>query len=334
MTRVSPQDLHVAVIGAGGNQASEFIDLRGSGTSSLVAVEIDEGARRRVSRLGHRTYASTDELLKDELIDAAYIAVPHHHHAPLAAQLLQHGVTVLEEKPFAVTNDEANALIALSASTGTPVFTTAQRPFKHTFRQLLSSLHVLGDIYSYTYDYTLSLASQTTGWRSSWTAARGGVMLDMAYHQLDVITLLLGPQKVEAAQVGYCYRESWVERLEDAGTILTATGDGRCTGRITTHRHAHAKSEQLVLYGSDAVAVMDARQLRIYDRKGSVRWLVNEPGGAQSAVRAMFQEYLANRRSPIYWRPHMERHRSVVECLDRAYEFASLERDYQEVHNA
>lgn len=332
MTRTRPQDLHLAIVGVGGQQASEFIGLYARSRPEIVAVDIDDVARQRVSSLGYRTFASISELLSNEIVDAAYIAVPHQDHAEIAAKFLEHGVTVLEEKPFAVRSEEADVLMNLSDRAQTPVFTTAQRPFRHTSLQLQGSLRRLGEIYSYSYTYSLSLPVRTTGWRSTWAAARGGVMLDMAYHQLDLVSLLLGPQSVDAAQVSYCYDETRSERLEDSSTILTSTLDGRCAGQITTNRHAHAKSEQLTLYGTEAVAVMSASQLRIYNRDGSLQWTVDETGGAQATVRAMYQEYLANRNNPGYWIPHMARHRHVVACLEQAYALVSLPENVKEAH--
>lgn len=330
MTRTRLQDIHLAIIGAGGHQASEFMGLYPHSRPELVAVDIDATARRHANSLGYMAFASISEMLANGHVDAAYVAVPHQDHAAIATQLLEYGVTVLEEKPFAVTAEEADALMDLSNRTQTPVFTTAQRPFRHTSLQLLGSLHGLGEIYSYSYTYSLSLPARTKGWRSTWSAARGGVMLDMAYHQLDLVSLLLGPQTVDAAQVSYCYGETRTERLEDSSTILTSTLDGKCTGQITTNRHAHAKSEQLILYGTEAVAVMDAAQLRVYNRDGSLQWTVDEVGGPQTATRAMYQEYLANRGLPNYWIPHMARHRQVVACLDQAYALVSVAQSLKE----
>ncbi|GHD26410.1 Gfo/Idh/MocA family protein [Nocardiopsis kunsanensis] len=331
---LNPKNIHMAVIGAGGHQASEFFSLYAQSSAVVSAVDTDETARQRTLQLGYRAFASTEELLDEEKVDAAYIAVPHQFHAEIAAALVKRGVTVLEEKPFAVTTMEADALLDIATRKNTPVFTMAQRPFRHTSLQLLASLGSLGDIYSYTYDYSLSLPARTTGWRSRWSTARGGVMLDMAYHQLDLVTFLLGQQSVEAAQISYCYGETRAERLEDTSTILTRSPNGLCTGRITTNRHAHAKSEQLTLYGTRGVAVVDTPKLRLFDRDGSIRWFVEEPNGFQVTTRVMCQEYLANRRNPAYWLPHMQRHRHVVECLDRAYALLAEDRGLEEAQYA
>ncbi len=320
---VSNQNLYplqLAVIGAGGKQAAEFLTHYSPG-KEIAAVDIDIEARRRTEGMGLQTFASTSEMLEKSKInvEVAYLAVPHEYHTELAIQLLSKGISVLKEKPFAVTSKEARELFQIASEKSTPVFTTAHRPFRLIGRQLKSSLHLLGQVYAYTYEYSLSIPSRTSGWRSKWTSARGGVMLDMAYHQLDFIVWLLGEQKIESAQIAYCYGETEAEQLEDTSTILTSSISGNGVGRIITNRHAHKKIELLTLYGSQGIAVMSDSILHIFDRQGNLRWEVCEPQGGQWPIKAMYQEYLSNRNNPLYWLSHMERHMHIVDCLTEAY---------------
>ncbi|PHM71192.1 Gfo/Idh/MocA family oxidoreductase [Xenorhabdus sp. KJ12.1] len=320
---VSNSNLHplqLAVIGAGGKQAAEFL-THYSREKVIAAVDIDNEARRRTEGMGLQTFSSISEMLEKSKInvEVAYLAVPHERHTELAIQLLSKGISVLKEKPFAVTCREARELFQIASEQSTPVFTTTYRPFRLIGRQLKSSLHLLGQVYAYTYEYSLSIPDRTSGWRSKWTSARGGVMLDMAYHQLDFIVWLLGEQKIESAQIAYCYGETEVEQLEDTSTILTSSISGNSAGRIITNRHAHQKIELLTLYGSQGIAVMSDSILHIFDRQGNLRWEVREPQGGQWAIKTMYQEYLSNRNNPLYWLPHMERHVHIVDCLTEAY---------------
>ncbi|OKO99367.1 putative oxidoreductase [Xenorhabdus eapokensis] len=312
--------LQLAIIGAGGKQAAEFLTHYSRG-KVIAAVDIDIEARHRTEKMGLQTFASISEMFEKSKInvEVAYLAVPHEYHTELAIQLLSKGISVLKEKPFAVTSKEARELFQIASEKSTPVFTTAHRPFRLIGRQLKSSLHLLGQVYAYTYEYSLSIPGRTSGWRSKWTSARGGVMLDMAYHQLDFIVWLLGEQKIESAQIAYCYGETEAEQLEDTSTILTSSISGNGTGRIITNRHAHQKIELLTLYGSKGIAVMSDSILHVFDRQGNLRWEVREPQGGQWTIKTMHQEYLSNRNNPLYWLPHMERHMHIVDCLTEAY---------------
>src|SRR5215212_5621243 len=52
-----------------------------------------------------------DDLLANAAVDAVYIAVPHHLHAPLTIQAANAGKHILVEKPIAITLADADAMI-------------------------------------------------------------------------------------------------------------------------------------------------------------------------------------------------------------------------------
>jgi len=65
-----------------------------------------------------KAYGSYEELLADPDIEAVYIPLPNHLHAPLSMQAAEAGKHVLCEKPIALSADEARRLIAVRDRTG------------------------------------------------------------------------------------------------------------------------------------------------------------------------------------------------------------------------
>lgn len=63
-------------------------------------------------------FGSYQEMLDSGKVDAVYIGLPNHLHAPWSIKSLQAGVHVLCEKPFTTSLDEADAMIATSKETG------------------------------------------------------------------------------------------------------------------------------------------------------------------------------------------------------------------------
>jgi xylose dehydrogenase (NAD/NADP) len=59
-------------------------------------------------------FGSYQEMLDSGKVDAVYISLPNHLHAEWTIRALQAGVHVLCEKPFAVTLDEVDRMIAAS----------------------------------------------------------------------------------------------------------------------------------------------------------------------------------------------------------------------------
>jgi predicted dehydrogenase len=91
--------------------------IRSSQRGQLVAV-----ASRDFSKA--KSYANTWDIphpfgsyldmLNSGLIDAVYVSLPNHLHAEWSIQAMQAGVHVLCEKPFAITLDEVDRMIATS----------------------------------------------------------------------------------------------------------------------------------------------------------------------------------------------------------------------------
>lgn len=65
-----------------------------------------------------RAYGSYEALLNDPEIDVIYNSLPNHLHAEWTIKALRAGKHVLCEKPFALTLDEVDAVIAASKETG------------------------------------------------------------------------------------------------------------------------------------------------------------------------------------------------------------------------
>jgi len=63
-------------------------------------------------------FGSYQEMLDSGAVDAVYISLPNHLHAEWTIRALQAGVHVLCEKPFAITLDEVDRMIAASRESG------------------------------------------------------------------------------------------------------------------------------------------------------------------------------------------------------------------------
>ncbi len=65
-----------------------------------------------------QAFGSYEELLNSDAVDAVYISLPNHLHAEWTVKALRAGKHVLCEKPFALTVEEVDQMIAASRESG------------------------------------------------------------------------------------------------------------------------------------------------------------------------------------------------------------------------
>ncbi len=102
--------IQVAVIGVGHRGQTNLHHLLRRPDIQVVAVcDVDQSHRQRAKRLIDQTYSTTDtkayeafgDLIADELIDAAVLAVPDHWHALIAIACAEAGIDLYGEPPLA-----------------------------------------------------------------------------------------------------------------------------------------------------------------------------------------------------------------------------------------
>ena len=95
--------------------------MRNARRCEVVAIASrDAGAASKVaSELGiPRAHGSYEALLADDEVDAVYIPLPNHLHAPWTLAAIEAGKHVLCEKPLALSVDDATEMAAAARSAG------------------------------------------------------------------------------------------------------------------------------------------------------------------------------------------------------------------------
>ena len=149
-----------------------------------------------------RTVADPIALAADPDIDLLVISTPNETHFPLARAALEAGKHVVIDKPFAVTTDEADGLIALAKARGRMLTVFQNRRWDGDFRTVRALVESgrLGDIMlcEMSWDrFRLDL-------RDSWKDAGGegtGLFFDLGSHLIDQALLLFGPPEAIAADL-------------------------------------------------------------------------------------------------------------------------------------
>jgi predicted dehydrogenase len=150
-----------------------------------------------------KTYEDAAELIASEKLDLVHVCTPPGSHVPLATIAMRAGVTVLTEKPTALSLAELDALAEVERETGVSVLTVFQHRFGRAARRLaeLAKDGSLGrplvatcETLWYRGDSYFDLP-----WRGRWAVEGGGPTMGHGIHQFDVLLAVLGPwQSVSA----------------------------------------------------------------------------------------------------------------------------------------
>jgi predicted dehydrogenase len=201
-----PKRLRHVVIGAGAGIFGTHRRALEIETAELVAVsDINtELGQQRADELGCSFYADHRTMLTETTADVAVILTPHPYHAAIAIDCFDTGCHVLVEKPMAVQVSEADAMIAAADNAQRLLAVNFQQRFRPEIiaaRRLIQD-GLLGDIQHVDMLATWPRTARYfkfAGWRGTWSGEGGGVLMNQAPHDLDLICHLVGaPEKVTA----------------------------------------------------------------------------------------------------------------------------------------
>jgi predicted dehydrogenase len=168
--------------------------------SALVAVMRRDAAKAADYARRHgvpRWYGDAEALLRDPEVDAVYVATPpssHRHYAGLAAAA---GKPVYVEKPMAIDHGECRAMIDACRAAGVPLVTAYYRRALPRFARIKALVDegAIGAVRAATICVHRGFVPPPgeRPWRIDPAVAGGGLFVDLASHQLDLLDWILGP---------------------------------------------------------------------------------------------------------------------------------------------
>lgn len=168
---------------------------------ALLAAVCGRGGPRRdafAARWGIASRSSAAEMAERDGVEAVVIATPHPLHREHASECLEAGLHVLVEKPMALTLDDCDAMCDAAARAGRSLGVVAQRRWYPSCRRVREAIDAgklgtpaLGQVVMLGWRDEAYYRSDP--WRGSWASEGGGVLVNQAPHQLDLISWYMGP---------------------------------------------------------------------------------------------------------------------------------------------
>ncbi|GAA3435110.1 Gfo/Idh/MocA family protein [Kutzneria kofuensis] len=220
-----------AIVGTGAIANAHAAAVRAAGDrADLVAVVDIDRDRARAFADEHGVpgvYPSLTALLAEEAVDLVHLCTPPRQHAPLAIECLDAGVTVLVEKPPALSLAEMDELVAAERRSNAHVATVFQHRFGSAAVRLrrLTAAEQLGrpllatcaTLWYRDDDYF------AVPWRGSWDSEGGGPTMGHGIHQFDLLLSVLGPWTEVRALAA---RQARAVRTEDVSMALVTFASG------------------------------------------------------------------------------------------------------------
>ena len=212
----------VGVGGMGRNHVKAVTDIKGS---TLVAVSdvVAKTAKAVGEEYGVPYFTDHRKMLDEVKLDAITIATPHPQHAPVAVDAMNAKKHVFTEKPMASTVSDCDKMIAAAKKNRVKLSVMYQQRTR-AVNQKAKSLIKSGKIGSLVRVNMIAANMRTQayynsgGWRGTWEFEGGGVLLNQAPHQIDLLLWLTGlPKRVTGLVSTFAHK---IEVEDTASAIL------------------------------------------------------------------------------------------------------------------
>lgn len=168
--------------------------------NSLFCAVFDRDIRRAqefASQYGVNAWDNISEMIKTEGIQVVSICTPHPAHAAVAVEAARAGCHILVEKPLASNLRDCDAILAAAKEHNVRVGTVCQRRFYRPCMRIKKAIEdgklgrpVLGTVTMLGWRDKAYYDSDP--WRGTWEGEGGGVLVNQAPHQLDLLLWYMG----------------------------------------------------------------------------------------------------------------------------------------------
>jgi Predicted dehydrogenases and related proteins len=310
------------IVGVAGIGASHAKALQGmDGVELYAACDVVPEALDKFCEQFNIPHRFTDynEFLKSD-VEAVSICTPHFLHAEQAIAALEAGKHVLCEKPLSISVSEADAMVAAAKKAkgkAGVVFQYRLAPPVLAVKKLLPEIgELVRGFYEAHYFRTMTYYRQGK-WRGTWWGEGGGVLINQAIHDLDVLVFLLGlPNKVTARLSKWGHDEI---EVEDMATAVFEWENG---AHFAVHLSsvASAVPQRLEITGNNATVIQEGNSVRLGRYTTPLRQFLKEspevwgspeavwedvpvdtsiPHGHATAIRQFAQAILEGKEPPV-----------------------------------
>lgn len=251
--------LRTGIIGCGkvgSFHAQAYAQLPGSQFTAVCDANRDR-AEAFAAQWGVRAYTDVEQMCREAQLDVVSVCTPHPLHANPAAAAADCGCHVLVEKPLAATLADCDAIIEAGERNHVTIGTMVQRRFYRPCMRIHQAIEagklgkpVLGMVTMLGWrdeDYYRS-----DPWRGSWKGEGGGVLVNQAPHQLDLLLWYMG-EVDEVYGVWKNLNHPYIE-VEDTAAAVVKFKNGGVGSIVVSNSQNPALYGKVHLFGDNGAA--------------------------------------------------------------------------------
>jgi UDP-N-acetyl-2-amino-2-deoxyglucuronate dehydrogenase len=171
----------------------------------VAACDVDPvRAREFAARYGVEAYTDVLALLQGSAVEALCVATPHPLHAAPTIAAASAGVHVLVEKPLAASLADCDEMLAAARRGASKIGVISQRRLFEPVQRVKAAVAAgkigrpaLGVVAMFNWRDQAYYASDP--WRGRWAGEGGGVLVNQAPHQLDLLLWLMDDDVAEVS---------------------------------------------------------------------------------------------------------------------------------------
>lgn len=266
--------IRTAVIGCGRISSKHITAIIGNSTgASLVAVcdIVEERAHyaaqyyKNITGCLPAVYNNYEKMICEERIDLISVATESGKHASIGYDVLDAGISVIIEKPIALSLRDADLLIAKAESNHLVLSSCHQNRFNKPVQKIKNAVEKgdLGRVLYGTAQVRWSRGADyynQAKWRGTWEQD-GGALMNQCIHSVDLLRWLLGEMVTEV----FAYTDRLIHpyiEAEDFGVALLKFDNGTY-GVIegTTNIYPANLEETLAIFGAEGTVKVGGKSV-------------------------------------------------------------------------
>lgn len=206
-------------------------------------------------------YENYIEMMESGDVDAIVTCVPHYLHPEMGIEALKRDIHALVEKPAGVYTKQVRELNEFAATKPEVafgiMFNQRTNPLYQKLKEIIDNGEI-GGIRRTNWMITTWWRPQgyynQSAWRATWEGEGGGVLVNQAPHQIDLLQWICGMPKKVYSNVKYGYQRNIA--VEDEVTAMLEYENG-ATGVFVTCTHDVIGTDRFEILGDKGKIVVD-----------------------------------------------------------------------------